>query len=116
MALDLFQSSNGLDFLGIVIFRHLFTLDKPATVERFVLECIRFVVHLYVHLYSNANNCLVSYTDAHTGEALAKVLHSVMQKFKIEDRVSVLQSFTRSLTNITRFGALFVTMRPTMRR
>ncbi|KAF8602513.1 hypothetical protein BDV93DRAFT_444019 [Ceratobasidium sp. AG-I] len=62
------ESSNGLDFLGIVIFRHLFTLDKSATVERFVLECL-------------------SYTDAHSGETLAKVLHSVMRKFKIEDCV-----------------------------
>ncbi|KAF8593391.1 hypothetical protein BDV93DRAFT_566608 [Ceratobasidium sp. AG-I] len=42
LALDMFQSSNGLDFLGIVLFCHLFTLDKPTTVERFVLECVRF--------------------------------------------------------------------------
>ncbi|KAF8606683.1 hypothetical protein BDV93DRAFT_506193 [Ceratobasidium sp. AG-I] len=40
LALNLFQSSNRLDFLGIVIFRHLFTLDKLAKVECFVLECI----------------------------------------------------------------------------
>lgn len=30
---------------------------------------------------------LNSFSDSHSGEALAKVLHSVMCKFKIEDRV-----------------------------
>ncbi|KAF8596506.1 hypothetical protein BDV93DRAFT_514075, partial [Ceratobasidium sp. AG-I] len=68
LALDLFQSSNGLDFLRIVIFRHFFTLDKPATVEHFVFECL-------------------NHTDTQSGEALVKVLHSVMLKFKIEDCV-----------------------------
>jgi hypothetical protein len=42
IALDLFQSSNGLDFLGLVIFMFQKTLpDTPVGIERFVLECLR---------------------------------------------------------------------------
>ncbi|KAF8606671.1 hypothetical protein BDV93DRAFT_506182 [Ceratobasidium sp. AG-I] len=79
LALALFQSSNGLDFLGIVLFCHLFMLDKPTTMERFVFECI-------------------SYTNAHSGAGLAKVLHLPLKC---------------TLTNPTlRSGALSATMRP----
>ncbi|KAF8596437.1 hypothetical protein BDV93DRAFT_423193, partial [Ceratobasidium sp. AG-I] len=59
---------NGLDFLGIVIFRYLAT-QSPKTagqtikVDRFVLD------------------------EAHTGVELARVLHSVLVKFKIENQV-----------------------------
>ncbi|KAF8595273.1 hypothetical protein BDV93DRAFT_457158 [Ceratobasidium sp. AG-I] len=65
-------SGNGYDFLGIVIFRPVVSssLSSPRTiaVERFVLECL-------------------SYNEEHTGVELAKTLHAIFVKFKIEDRV-----------------------------
>ncbi|KAF8605765.1 hypothetical protein BDV93DRAFT_437833 [Ceratobasidium sp. AG-I] len=68
-ALDLFQSGNGYDFLGIVIFRPVVSssLSSPQTiaVKRFVLD----------------------YDEGHTGVELAKTLHTVFVKFKIKDRV-----------------------------
>ncbi|KAF8593880.1 hypothetical protein BDV93DRAFT_516236, partial [Ceratobasidium sp. AG-I] len=61
VALDLFQSGNGYDFLGKVIFRYLAASSpslgaRKITVERFVLECL-------------------NYSEAHTGVELAKLLH-----------------------------------------
>ncbi|KAF8595935.1 hypothetical protein BDV93DRAFT_427381, partial [Ceratobasidium sp. AG-I] len=60
-------SGNGYDFLGIVLFRAVALSSQSATrtiaVERFVLD------------------------EAHTGIELAKTLHTVFVKFKIEDRV-----------------------------
>ncbi|KAG8732285.1 hypothetical protein FRC10_001021 [Ceratobasidium sp. 414] len=64
--IKLLKSSNGLDFLGLVLFRlaHI-TPDKPVAIERFVLECLSFV-------------------ESHTGENLTKTVYTVLCKFKIE--------------------------------
>lgn len=45
IGLDLFQSASGFDFLGVVIFRPLIKEREPITIERFLLECLRYVFH-----------------------------------------------------------------------
>ncbi|KAF8602515.1 hypothetical protein BDV93DRAFT_443960, partial [Ceratobasidium sp. AG-I] len=67
IALDLFQSSNGYDFLGLVIFKFMpSTAEKAAGTDRFVLECL-------------------SFTESHTGTALANTVNRVLTRFKIRD-------------------------------
>ncbi|KAG8737788.1 hypothetical protein FRC10_007797 [Ceratobasidium sp. 414] len=67
ITLDLFQSSNGLDLLGLVLFRlaQASTPGEPIMIEQFVLECL-------------------SFTKSHTSKHLAKTVHKVLCKFKIE--------------------------------
>jgi hypothetical protein len=43
IGLDMYQSSNGHDFLGIVIFIPA-VKDNMMQMERFVLECLRYAI------------------------------------------------------------------------
>ncbi|QRW08919.1 DNA polymerase [Ceratobasidium sp. AG-Ba] len=68
IALDMLSSSNGLDFMGLVLFYQR-TQGNTLTLERFVLECLSFG------------------GEQHTGVALARSVLAVLRKFKIQDRV-----------------------------
>ncbi|QRW07691.1 DNA polymerase [Ceratobasidium sp. AG-Ba] len=61
--------SNGLDFMGLVLFYQRTTQGNTLTLERFVLECLSFG------------------GEQHTGVALARSVLAVLRKFKIQDRV-----------------------------
>ncbi|KAF8600455.1 hypothetical protein BDV93DRAFT_426321, partial [Ceratobasidium sp. AG-I] len=67
IGLDLYQSSNSLDFLGIVLYLLDDNAKAPGSMECLVIECLNF-------------------EEAHLGEALAKTLHTVLCKFGIENR------------------------------
>ncbi|QRV88417.1 DNA polymerase [Ceratobasidium sp. AG-Ba] len=67
IALDMYASDNGHDYLGIVLF-HQEVVDASLKIKRFVLECLNFD------------------GDAHTGNNLARKLLVVLRKFGIEDR------------------------------
>ncbi|QRV90595.1 DNA polymerase [Ceratobasidium sp. AG-Ba] len=69
IALDMLSSSNGLDFMGLVLFYQRVTQGNTLTLERFVLECLSFG------------------GEQHTGVALARSVLGVLRKFKIENRV-----------------------------
>ncbi|QRV78760.1 integrase core domain protein [Ceratobasidium sp. AG-Ba] len=69
IALDMLSSSNGLDFMGLVLFYQRTTQGNTLTLERFVLECLSFG------------------GEQHTGVALARSVLAVLRKFKIQDRV-----------------------------
>ncbi|QRV96425.1 alpha-glucosidase C [Ceratobasidium sp. AG-Ba] len=68
IALDMLSSSNGLDFLGLVLFHQCVTEGNTLTLKRFVLECLSFG------------------GEQHTGVALARTVHAILGKFKIQDR------------------------------
>ncbi|QRW10264.1 DNA polymerase [Ceratobasidium sp. AG-Ba] len=67
IALDMYASDNGHDYLGIVLF-HQEVTDASLKIKRFVLECLNFD------------------GDEHTGDNLAKKLMVVLRKFGLEDR------------------------------
>ncbi|KAG8753457.1 hypothetical protein FRC11_007414 [Ceratobasidium sp. 423] len=67
IALDMYQSGNGLDYLGLVLF-HAAVKENSMYIERFVLECL-------------------SFTGQHMGVALANVVYGILRKFDIQDRV-----------------------------
>ncbi|CAE7147193.1 unnamed protein product [Rhizoctonia solani] len=67
LALDLCQSANGFDYLGLVVF-WASAVSGQMKIERLVVECLNF-------------------EGAHTGVALSKTVLKVLRKFGIEDRV-----------------------------
>ncbi|KAG8694652.1 hypothetical protein FRC11_002064, partial [Ceratobasidium sp. 423] len=67
IGLDMYQSPNGIDFLGLVIF-YPAVKDNLLQIERFVLECL-------------------SFSGKHTGVALANTVYKILCKFDIQDRV-----------------------------
>ncbi|CAE6449547.1 unnamed protein product [Rhizoctonia solani] len=67
LTLDMYQSPNGFDYLGIVLF-HQQVSERLIGVKRFVLECLNF-------------------DGSHTGHALANKVHKILSKFDIQDRV-----------------------------
>ncbi|KAG8732358.1 hypothetical protein FRC10_000972, partial [Ceratobasidium sp. 414] len=74
IVLDLFQSSNGFDFLGLVLFKFQQIMpNKPIGIEQLVLECLHFA-------------------ESHTGVHLAKAIHSILCRFKIEHQAITLPS------------------------
>ena len=55
IGLDLFQSASGFDFLGVVLFRLLIKERKPVIIDRFMLECLRYIAH---HLHQEKSQVL----------------------------------------------------------
>jgi hypothetical protein len=86
VALDLFQTANGWDYLGIVIFYPEVIEEQSIAISQFVLECLKYVPH--IQIYTSANHP-TSFGTQHTGVALAKTLHVVLSKFGIQDWVCV---------------------------
>ncbi|QRW02441.1 DNA polymerase [Ceratobasidium sp. AG-Ba] len=68
IGLDMYQSDNGHDYLGIVLY-HQVVERETIRIKRMVLECLSFGTRL------------------HTGKRLARTTHQVLQKFEIEHRV-----------------------------
>ncbi|QRV88662.1 alpha-glucosidase C [Ceratobasidium sp. AG-Ba] len=69
IVLDMLSSSNGLDFMGLVLFYQRVTQGNTLTLKRFVLECLSFG------------------GEQHTGVALVQLVLGVLCKFKIENWV-----------------------------
>ncbi|KAG8709187.1 hypothetical protein FRC11_005806 [Ceratobasidium sp. 423] len=63
ITLDMYQSLNGHDYLGVVLFVPM-VMDNVMYIDQFVLECL---------------------SGKHTGLALANTLHGILQKFGIQD-------------------------------
>ncbi|KAG9086907.1 hypothetical protein FRC07_012955, partial [Ceratobasidium sp. 392] len=68
IGLNLFQSTSGYDFLGIVLFHTLVQDGGLVIINQFVLECL-------------------SFNTSHTGKSLAASLLYVLDNFELQDRV-----------------------------
>jgi hypothetical protein len=82
-------------------------------IKRFVLECLKYVNFFLVALLTDTQS---SFAGQHTGLALAKSVHAVLCKFKIENRASDTRThwFMANIILSHRSGVLYATMHQTM--